>query len=434
MNVLISVLLFLLLLGVHAVREAVHTSGRIYLQHVLEGKETSSLPDPQSTDVQARTLHALRLARALALTAWVLALFTGLQTANPLLRAGETLLLAVTGDEVARLIGQWVTVRFPRARNLLLRSIGGLDAAFRPLTWVFRSLSMYLLGIEPARDIMLALDEDQILIIAHRDILTSTRQAEREWITNIFDFRETIVREIMVPRLDIIAVPTTATLKEALDTIVVHGHSRVPVYDGSLDNIVGVLYAKDILRLLRESFPAWPNKPITAIMRPPYYVPDSKRVSELLPEMQQNKVHLAIVVDEYGGTAGIVTIEDILEEIVGEIQDEFDREMPDMVRVGENEYIINARADLEDVSDFIGVELPDEYADTLGGFIYTLLNRMPVRGDVVVYPPVRMQVLSVDGRRIRAVRITVDRALDRRGEEASPSKEEPSVHEPARNA
>ncbi len=413
-NTLVGVFLLALLFFVHGLREASRTSGRLYLKDLLDGHVDTGPRDAGTVNMDARTMHTLRIARVVVLSGWVMYLAFLLRESLPVVQWSGTLALTLIADESARMAGQWVSVRSPGVRRGLVKLAYRVVRVFNPISWIFWWLSRHLFGLEPTRDMMLALEEDQILIIAHREALSAARKTERELLTNIFDFRETVVREIMVPRLDIVAVPVTATLQEALDVIVSHGHSRLPVYEGTIDHIVGVLYAKDVLRWLRETYPSWPEVTVAEVMRPPYFVPDSKRVSELLPEMQQRKVHLAIVVDEYGGTAGIVTIEDILEEIVGEIQDEFDREMPDMVRVGDNEYVINARADLEDVSDFIGVELPDEYADTLGGFIYTLLNRMPERGDVVVYPPVRMQVLAVDGRRIRAVRITVDPSLERR--------------------
>ncbi len=408
--------IFVLLLFLHAVREAFHTAGRLYLRDVVEGLDgREGRMIPPSND-QARTVLALRLSRVLLLTGWTLALWQVI----PRWRGGLSWLailgIVMVGDEMARMVGQWLSLRSSRARTFLMRVAGLLTTVMLPLTWGFWLLSRRVFGLEPMRDVMLAVDEEQILIMAREDVMRPIQAAERELIDNIFEFRETIVREIMVPRLDIVAVPVTATLKEALDVIVERGHSRIPVYEGTIDQIVGILYAKDILRQAGETYPQWPEGPLRNLLRPPYFIPDSKRVSELLPEMQQNKVHLAIVVDEYGGTAGIVTIEDVLEEIVGEIQDEYDRELPEMQQIGENEYIINARADLEDVSDFIGVELPDDVADTLGGFIYTLLDRMPQIGDEVVYPPVRMKVLSVDGRRIHLVHVTVDRS---RPEEAA---------------
>ncbi len=420
-NTIVAGILLLLLFYVHILREAFHAEGRRYLRAMVEGipvKETGLLAN---SGAQVRATLALRLARITALVLWVLAVARLLapQTTPWAFWVGG-LVAGVLADMVGRLLGEWIAARFDRARTLFLRQVRPLVWLMLPWVWLYQLVSKAVLGIVPARDTMLALDEEQILIMARHSNAPPMQAAEKTLIDNIFDFRETIVREIMIPRLDIIAVPVETSVKDALDIIIKHGHSRIPVYEKTIDQIVGILYAKDILRYMRESYPQWPTAPLRAMLRPPYYVPDSKRVSELLPEMQQNKIHMAIVVDEYGGTAGIVTIEDVLEEIVGEIQDEYDRELPEMQQVGENEYIMNARVDLEDVSDFIGVDLPDNEADTLGGFVYMLLNRMPHVGDVVEYPPVRIQVLSVDGRRIGLVRVSVHR------DGTSPAEEEVS--------
>ncbi len=429
LNIFLAVLPFLFLLYIHAVRESVHTAGRLYLRDLAEGNgpEVSTLP---TSDDQARTILALRLGRIIILGGWVFALARLLSVfGNPWLAVVLGLGLLVLGDESARMVGQWVSIHFPHVRTHFGRHARWLTWVLYPLVGAFWLLSRRLFGLEPVRDVMLAVNEDQIVIMARQDAALPMRPVERELIDNIFDFRETVVREVMVPRLDIVAVPVTASLREALDVIVKHGHSRIPVYEGTIDNIVGILYAKDILRQVRESYPDWPRTSLRDILRPPYFVPDSKRVSELLPEMQARKVHLAVVVDEYGGTAGIITIEDLIEEIVGEIQDEYDREVPEIQPIGADEYLVNARVDLEDLSEHIGVPLPDEEADTLGGLIYARLRRMPRVGEVVEVPGARFQVLSMDGRRIRLVRARVDRAqLEADEEEAHANNRKVAVN------
>ncbi len=179
------------------------------------------------------------------------------------------------------------------------------------------------------------------------------------------------------------------------------GHSRIPAYNDSIDNITGILYAKDLLPYLRDSRT---DVPIAKILRPAYFIPESKKVDELLQELQQRRVHIAIVVDEYGGTAGLATIEDLLEEIVGEIQDEYDVEEPTVEVVSEGEFLFDARVALDEVNKLLGVELPAEGGDTLGGFIYSQLGRVPVVGDKITLGGVSVEVLSVAGRRIKQVR------------------------------
>ncbi len=409
LDILLGILPFLALLYVHVVRESVHTAGRLYLQDLAEGNGPGegSLP---TSDEQARTILSLRLSRVIVLTIWAFMLWrVSVPWASTWIRLLLSLAIILVGDESARMVGQWVSIRFPAARSRFEYHARGLTVLLLPLVVIFWFLSRRVFGLEPVRDVMLAVNEDQIVIMAREDAALPMRPVERKLIDNIFEFRETIVREVMVPRLDIVAIPVETSLREALDVIVQHGHSRIPVYEGSIDNIQGILYAKDILQEIRKAYPNWPDTPLRDILREPYFIPDSKRVSELLPEMQQKKVHMAIVVDEYGGTAGLITIEDLLEEIVGEIQDEYDSETPEIQPIGEDEYLVNARADLEDVSDMIGVPLPEDEADTLGGLIYTQLKRMPRPGEIIELPGVELQVLTMDGRRIRLVRVRVKR-------------------------
>lgn len=228
-------------------------------------------------------------------------------------------------------------------------------------------------------------------------------EEEKEMILSVLDFGDTVAREVMVPRIAIVAVDVNTPFDEALNVVVSAGHSRVPVYRGTIDEIIGILYAKDMLVALRDN-----NKPpLEEILRQVYFTPESKRVSELMQELQKTRVHVSIVVDEYGGTAGLVTIEDILEEIVGEIQDEFDAEEPDSVPLPEgNGYILDAGMNIGDASELLGVELSQGESDTLGGFIYDQLGKVPVAGETVHYKDFLFEVLSVNDRRILKVKVT----------------------------
>ncbi|MFN3929092.1 MAG: hemolysin family protein [Thermoflexus sp.] len=227
--------------------------------------------------------------------------------------------------------------------------------------------------------------------------------AEKEMIVSIFELHDTVAGEIMVPRPDMVAIPVTASLSEALNVILQAGYSRIPVYEGTIDHIVGVLYAKDLLRLMRDGVQ---EASLAELLRPPYFVPEGKRIVDLLREMQQRKVHMAIVVDEYGGVAGLVTIEDILEEIVGEIQDEFDRsEEPLVLPIDERTYLFDGRVDLEEVQELLGTTLSTEGADTLAGYIYERLGRIPVAGESFVDGDLEFRVEEVLGRRIRKIRV-----------------------------
>jgi putative hemolysin len=227
---------------------------------------------------------------------------------------------------------------------------------------------------------------------------------EKEMIYSIFELDETLAREIMVPRIDIVALDINTPLEEAREVIIKAGHSRIPVYEDSLDHIKGLLYAKDLLDVWHKG---QASVDLSTLLRPALFVPESKRVLKLLRELQNAMVHLAIVIDEYGGTAGLVTIEDVVEEIVGEIIDEYDEDEESAYEiVGEDEIVFDARIDLDDLNHLMDTELPDELSDTLGGFIYERLGKVPDVGEVIKAKDLRLEVLSVENLRIGKVRVT----------------------------
>ena len=229
-------------------------------------------------------------------------------------------------------------------------------------------------------------------------------ETERDMIRSIFDLGDKQVHELMVPRTEIIAVDVTTPPEELLERVVLAGHSRIPIYEGSADQIIGVLYVKDVFRRIArgEGSPA-----LRELLRPAHFVPETKMVDELLREMQRQKNHMAIVVDEYGGTAGLVTLEDIVEEIVGEIRDEYDAEQELVVPVSEREALVDGRAPFEDIRETFALEdlEPSGDYDTLGGFIVHELGRFPKAGEEVRRSGVRFVVETVEGRRIRRVRV-----------------------------
>jgi CBS domain containing-hemolysin-like protein len=228
-------------------------------------------------------------------------------------------------------------------------------------------------------------------------------EEEKEMIYSIFEIGDTIAREIMVPRIDVLALDVDTPVPQAVDAVLAAGHSRVPVYQNSIDNIAGLLYAKDLLRAWKDG---GQTGSLRDLLRPAHFVPETKKVDELLAELQQKRIHLAVVVDEYGGTAGIVTMEDIVEEIVGEIRDEYDiNEEAMFERVNEDEFIFDARIDLDEVNDRLRLELPSGESDSLGGFIYGQLGHVPAPGEKLSTDRADFEVLTVTGRRIRKVRV-----------------------------
>lgn len=228
-------------------------------------------------------------------------------------------------------------------------------------------------------------------------------EEEAERIEGVLDLEDVSAGEVMKPRVDIVAVPVSTPLMDVLDVILLEGHSRIPVYDESIDNVVGILYDKDLLKYLRENEL---EVSLSDIARPAIFVPESKRASDLLREFQFKKVHMAIVSDEYGGTAGLVTIEDLLEEIVGEIQDEYDKEDPLWERVNEYEYVFDAMMRIEDVNDEMDVDLPaDNGVETLGGFVFERVGEIPEVGNRVTVDRVTLEVTEIEGRRIKKIRL-----------------------------
>ena len=262
-------------------------------------------------------------------------------------------------------------------------------------------------GIDPTRTP--ALSAAEIRLIVEQGSEQGVLEAEEEqMISAVMGLGDSKLHEVMVPRIDIVAIDESATFDEAVAVVLKEGHSRTPLYKGSIDHVVGVLYAKDLLRIIA----AGGARPLLRdIMRPAIFVPESQAVDDLLNELQRRKVHMAIVLDEYGGTAGLVTIEDLLEEIVGEIQDEFDEEEPMLSRLGAGEVIIDGRADIEELTSLIdpGLALEDdEEYDTVGGFVYHRIGRVPVVGDTVSVAPFSITVVKAAGRRVGKVRVRWD--------------------------
>jgi len=242
-------------------------------------------------------------------------------------------------------------------------------------------------------------------------------EGEREMIESVFGFHDRIVREVMVPRVDMVAIDLTAPLQDLLDLIKDKGHSRLPVYEESLDHIRGLVYAKDLLHLIAShpsidlsiplgSFIAEGTKDNQPLTHEPYYIPETKKLDILLNDLRTNKIRLAIVLDEYGGTAGLVTTEDLVEEIVGEMQDEYDEE-EDLFhwQIPGETLIANARIDIDDLNKILSVDLPSEGFETLGGFIYDHLGSIPEEGLIFEAEQLELGILKIDGQRIAQVKL-----------------------------
>ena len=237
-------------------------------------------------------------------------------------------------------------------------------------------------------------------------------EKEQELMDSIIDFSDKIVREVMVPRIDIVCVEISADLSKVIEELKKAGHSRIPVYEERIDNIRGVLYAKDILVLLSEDSSSFE---LMSILRKPYFIPEYKRIDELLREFQANRIHMAIVVDEYGGTAGLVTIEDIMEEVFGEILDEYDKEALLVKKLDDNSYLLDARIPIDDLNELLDTAFEDDGYESLGGMIYSLMGKIPRQHDAAELSGYKFTVEQVRAQRILYVRVE---PLEDRGDES----------------
>jgi putative hemolysin len=314
-----------------------------------------------------------------------------------------TMLLALFTIIFGELVPKSLALAHPE--SFALRLSGFVELMLRllsPLVVVLTAITRRVAGAlgagQQAEGVM---STEELRILVERGGEQGILEAEEEqMIQAVIELGDQRIHEVMIPRIDMVSLPADATLEEVIDKVIDEGHSRIPVYEETIDEIVGILYAKDLLPFLK------PSEEARAMLRTPVFVPESMSVDDLLHEFQRRKVHIAIVLDEYGGTAGLVTIEDLLEEIVGEIQDEYDTEEPLIVRLSEDEARIDGRTDVDDLGELfdtnLGLEDADEY-DTVGGLIYHRIGGIPKPGDEVVVDGLRLTVESTDGRRVGKV-------------------------------
>ncbi len=333
-----------------------------------------------------------------------------------------TILLALFTIVFAELVPKTLALahaeRFAVALSLpiefLARALGPIIAM---LTWITNRI-VRLFGAEVSSEAQITAEE--LRLIVERGGQQGVLEAEEEQMINaVIELGDQRIHEVMVPRIAMVALAADATMEQAIDTVIEEGHSRIPVFEKSIDEIIGILYAKDLLPFLKGSVAQRPS--LRSILRTPVFVPESMSVDDLLHEFQRRKVHLAVVLDEYGGTAGLVTIEDLLEEIVGEIQDEYDEEEPMIVQLSGDEARVDGRADVDDLGDLFDIDLAledeDEY-DTVGGLIYHRIGGVPKPGDQVKVNGLTLTVESTDGRRVGKVLVVRDHRSDETTDES----------------
>lgn len=288
----------------------------------------------------------------------------------------------------------------------LVRFIYGVMLVLSPLVVMLNKLSNFLLNHNKDDDSEgdISITEQEIFsMVAAGQEEGVIHQEETSMIHGIFEFTDTLVKDVMVPRPDIVAVAQDISLIELVDVIKKEQFSRIPVYDDNIDNIIGVVHIKDIIETLAENNQDFQIK---NYLRQPFFVPETKKVNELFKGMQKEKTHMAIVLDEYGSTAGIVTLEDLIEEIMGDIQDEHDKEEPELLNVDDNTVEISGSMRLEELNEELGLDLHCEEAETVGGLVFTELDRVPTEGDQVRIGKLTLTVIEMDGHRIEKIRLT----------------------------
>jgi len=310
---------------------------------------------------------------------------------------------------LAEAVPKTYAVLYPqRAALFCARPIAAL-VAFPPLQWVSKGLIKLTNIIVRGKGLEQGpfVSESELLgiveVAAEDEVI---EEEERELIESIIEFGDTIAREVMVPRPDIVTISHDSTITEALDVAIEHGYSRLPVVnDEHDDDVLGLAYAKDLMRAERERNG---GRPVTDVLRPVHFVPENKPVNRLMREMQAQKFHLALVADEYGALAGLITLEDCLEELVGEIVDEHDDEESEVEHLGDGSYLVDGGMSIEDVNELLGIEVPDDDWETVAGFLFGTLEHVPAEGESVVHDGWRFAAAEVEGRRIRRVKVSLE--------------------------
>ncbi len=297
-------------------------------------------------------------------------------------------------------------VQNPERAALMAAPVVGAIANFPPIRLLARALIGLSNIILPGKGLSRGPFVSEEELLATVDVATDDQVIEREeraLIRSIIEFGDTVAREVMVPRPDMVAVEGRDKVSDVLEVAISAGYSRIPVYDQGIDDISGIVYTKDLMRAVQDEEH---DKSVRDLVREAQFVPETKRVAELMREMQRDKFHIAIVVDEYGGTAGLVTLEDLIEELVGEIVDEFDVEEPNIEALTGGAYRVNARMPVDEVNELLGADFPEGDWDTIGGFVFNLLGHVPSEGEAVEHDGHRLAAEKVQGRRIGRVRIT----------------------------
>lgn len=412
MSDLVTVLLILVLVIVAAVTVMAETAitrvGRARAHLLSQEKRKGAERLVQIVENPAPYMNVVLLVMLLAqITSTVLAVGLAVRRFDDLGQLIAAVVMTIVIFIFAEITPKTFTIQHTdRTALVMARPVHLLGTLLKPLARALILLSNAMMVLLPGRAMphgpFVTEDEIRHLVnVAEEE--EEIEEEERELIHSVFEFGDTVVREVMVPRPDMVVIKAGASFDEALETITEAGYSRIPIYEGDTDNIVGVLYAKDLLRHSQSRKGA---ARASSLGRAPLFVPEQKKVAELLREMQRQRVHIAIVVDEYGGTAGLVTIEDLVEEIVGEIVDEYDKEEPLVEPIDENTIRVDAKMPIDEINELLDADLPHEEWDTIGGLVFGLTGRVPAVGETVRYDSLEFLTERVTGRRVQKVVIT----------------------------
>lgn len=425
---LIVIFLILLTGTITLLYAALINTRRTYLSQLVEDGNTRAVSVLNLLDGKPRLQITYRL--TITLLYFVTASASAATFARPLLDGeqavlgfGVVLLVAaltlIFGDLVPEAIG---TVYAESLALFAIYPMQLLMLLFKPLVLVLLAISKVISAAFGSDTMVNTVTEEEIMTLVDAGHSGGTiEEEEKDMIYSVLQLDQTQASELMTPRMDIVAVDIGTPLDEALKVFSKSGFSRIPIYEDNIDNITGLLYVKDVIDLLSEGR-LDPEQTVRKMVRPAHFVPETKRADMLLKELQHRKVHMAIVVDEYGGTAGLVTIENLIEEIVGDIQDEFDlHEEAEYVLSGEGEYLLDAGMNIDDLNELLDVDIETDDANTVGGYILAILGRVPTEGETIHTDNLTMRVMAVEGRRIRKVKVTPQKS----SETTNPKEETP---------
>ena len=392
----------LVLAAVAAAEAALERANDVRIQALAARGNRQALRIAGDVGQPGRFLGALTTARVLASAAIVgMFAYLGARDDNGFL---SVIGFALGGGVYVAFIQMTVGLVVARSPELAALQLSGIA---RVTSFVF-AVPAFILGL-PSRVVARSIiqvsrdpDTDILTLVEREEAAGGVEEQERRMIRGIIALEDKSAREIMVPRIDMAVADIEDSIEDVATIVTERGYSRVPVFRENIDDIVGILYAKELLRAMSNG---GRERPLAEILREPFFIPESKRLDELLQEMQSRRIHMAIVVDEYGGTAGLVTIEDLLEEIVGEIEDEYDVARPAMEVISEDEVVLDAGTTTDVLKELFDYEIESEDFDTVGGFVIHQLGRLPSVGDEVEVEGLNLRVLSMSGRRIRRLRV-----------------------------